>query len=391
MRWVTMAVALAFCAPMAGAAERPPPLPDMFMDVFEAPEKVSDRSKPWFQSRQQLAMVGRDDLIVDLIYSSTARPTCEPLKRSGEIVDPLSEIVARAKTSGRIVMLNEAHDDAQTRLLIIRVMQPLRDLGFSVYAAETFMRSVGSRSPKWPLLTDGFYSYEPAFGELLRLARRLDFEFVPYEADEPRKASSDDVAARIAERETSQTRNIMERIVAPKPGAKILIHVGHHHLIEQPVKNSLGGETRWMASRLKEASGIDPLTVDQTTFQSPIDQPVICALNSDVEKRRALAVDLTVALPKPKISNGRPIWRRSMGQWDVTIPNRLLSTKVWSIVEARYASEPADAVPADRLLLAPGEKLPLVLKPGTYRIEAWTRESGWSEPIEIPVIGIDRR
>jgi hypothetical protein len=391
MRWAIVAAALALYAPMAGAAERPPPLPDMFMNVFEAPKKVGDLSKPWFQSRQQLAMVGRDDLIVDLLYSTTARPPCEPLKRSGKIVDPLSEIIMRAKASGRIVMFNEAHDDAQTRVLIMQAMQPLRDLGFSVYGAETFMRSVGSRSPKWPLLTDGFYSYEPTFGELLRLARRLDFEFVAYEADEPRKAPENDVAARIAERETSQTKNIMARIIAPKPGAKILLHVGHHHLIEEPVKNGLGGENRWMASRLKEASGIDPLTVDQTTFQSPIDQPVICALTSDAEKKRALAVDITVALPKPKISEGRPIWRRAMGRWDVTIPDRLLSTKVSSIVEARYASEPAEAVPADRLLLAPGEKLPLLLKPGTYRIEAWTRESGWSAPIEIPVIGMNRR
>lgn len=385
MRWMTVAAALMLYAPVVGAAERPPPLPDMFMSVFDAVEKVSDRSKPWFQSRQQLAMVGRDDLIVDLLYSRTARPPCEPLKRSGEIVDPLSEIVARAKSSGRIVMLNEAHDDAQTRVLIMQAMLPLHDLGFSVYAAETFMRSVGSRSPKWPLLTDGFYSYEPTFGELLRLARALDFEFVPYEADEPRRASEDDVAARIAERETSQTRNIMERIITPKPGAKILMHVGHHHLIEQPVKNGLGGENRWMANRLKEASGIDPLTVDQTTFQSPLDRPVICALNSDADKKRALAVDVTVGLPKPTIANHRPNWRRAMGQTDVPIPKHLLKVAAWSIVEARYASEPAEAIPADRILIAPGENVPLLLKPGKYRIEAWTRETGWSDAVEVLV------
>jgi hypothetical protein len=227
-------------------------------------------------------------------------------------------------------------------------------------------------------LTDGFYSYEPTFGELLRRARRLDFEFVPYEADEPRKASKDDVAARIAERETSQTRNIMERILTPKPGVKVFIHVGHHHLIEQPVKTGLGGENRWMANRLKEASGIDPLTVDQTTFQSPIDRPVICALNSEADKKRALAVDLTVGLPKPIIANHRPNWRRAMGQVDVAVPKSLLKAATWSIIEARYASEPAEAVPADRILIGPGENIPLLLKPGTYRIEAWTREGGWS-------------
>jgi hypothetical protein len=385
MRCATIVAVFALCAPTTSAADRPPPLPDMFMSVFEAVDKVSDRSKPWHLSRQQLSMVGRDDLIVDLIYSRVSRPPCNPLKRAGEIVDPASEIVARAKVSGRIVMLNEAHDDAQSRVLLMQVMKPLHDLGFSVYAAETFMRSVGGRSPRWPLLTDGIYSYEPTFGELLRLARGLDFEFVPYEADEPSKAPENDVAGRIAEREAIQTRNIMERIITPKPGAKVLIHVGHHHLIEQPVKNGLGGENRWMATRLKETSGIDPFTVDQTTFQSPIGQPVICALGSDAEKKLALAVDLTIALPKPLIHNGRPNWRRAMGQVDVPIPKRLLKPTLWSIVEARHASEPADAVPIDRLLVAPGEALPLLLKPGKYRIEAWTRETGWSGPVDILV------
>jgi hypothetical protein len=386
MRWATIATALALYAPMAGAAERPPPLPDMFMNVFESVDKVGDRSKPWFQSRQQLAMVGRDDLIVDLLYSPATRPPCEPLRRSGKIVDPLSEIIARAKASGRIVMLNEAHDDAQTRVLIMQVMKPLHDLGFSVYAAETFMRSVGSRSPRWPLLTDGFYSYEPTFGEVLRLARRLDFEFVPYEADAPPKAPETDVAARIAERETIQSSNIMNRILVPKPRAKVFIHVGHHHLIEEPVKRGrLGGENRWMANRLKEASGIDPFTVDQTTFQSPIDQPVVCALNSDADKKRALAVDLTVGLPKPIMANHRPNWRRALGQIDVPIPNSLLKTSAWSIVEARYASEPAEAIPADRVLLVRGENLPLLLKPGKYRVETWTRETGWSAAVEVLV------
>jgi hypothetical protein len=385
MRWATIATALALYAPMVSAAERPPPLPDMFMNVFETADKVSDRSRPWFRSRQQLAMVGRDDLIVDLLYSRATRPPCEPLKRSNEIVDPVAEIVARARSSGRIVMINEAHDDAQTRALIMQVMPPLHDLGFSVYAAETFMRSVGSRSPKWPLLTDGFYSYEPTFGEVLRLARRLDFEFVAYEADAPSKAPENDVAARIAERESIQTNNILNRILVPMPRAKVFIHVGHHHLIEEPVKNGLGGENRWMANRLREASGIDPLTVDQTTFQSPIDRPVICALNSDADKKLALAVDLTVGLPKPTMANHRPNWRRAMGQVEVPIPSRLLKATAWSIVEARYASEPAEAIPADRVLIAPGENLPLLLKPGKYHIETWTRETGWSDAVELLV------
>jgi hypothetical protein len=219
----------------------------------------------------------------------------------------------------------------------------------------------------------------------LRLARALELEFVPYEADEPAKAPKDDVAARIAERETIQTRNIMERILVPMPKAKVLVHVGHHHLIEEPVKQGLGGENRWMANRLKEASGIDPLTIDQTTFQSPIDRPVVCALASEADKKRALAVDVTIALPKPVIRRGRPEWRRGLGQIDVKVPRHLRPSGAWIIVEARYSDEPPEAVPADRILLGPDEDIPLLLKPGRYRLESWSRERGWSQPTEVLV------
>jgi hypothetical protein len=138
-----------------------------------------------------------------------------------------------------------------------------------------------------------------------------------------------------------------------------------------------------MASRLKEASGIDPLTIDQTTFQSPIDRPVVCALASDADKKRALAVDVTVALPKPVIRRGRPEWRRTLGQVDVEVPAQLRPSGASIIVEARYSDEPPDAVAADRILLGPDEDIPLLLKPGKYRVESWTRERGWSQPIEV--------
>jgi hypothetical protein len=122
------ALALTALAQIALAAERPPPLPDSFMNVFESVEKIRDQSQPWYGLRQKLSMVGRDDLIVDLIYSPTARPKCDLLTRSGRPIDPVAEIIGRARSSGRVVIVNEAHDDAQTRALIMKLMRPLHDL-----------------------------------------------------------------------------------------------------------------------------------------------------------------------------------------------------------------------------------------------------------------------
>ena len=59
--------------------------------------------------------------------------------------------------------------------------------------------------------------------------------------------------------------------------------------------------------------------------------------------------------------------------------------RVVSIVEARLADEPDEAVPVDRLLVRPGETLPMLLAPGRYRVESWTRERGWSAPVTVVV------
>jgi hypothetical protein len=68
----------------------------------------------------------------------------------------------------------------------------------------------------------------------------------------------------------------------------------------------------------------------------------------------------------------------------VRIPDELL-VHGWSIIETRFASEGDDAVPVDRLLRGPGEELPLLLPPGALRVEAWSRDSGWSKPVYLTV------
>lgn len=385
-KWLLFAVMAFVLAETTLAGDRPPPLADFFLDAaLDAAVEAKKGVVPKDLRRQALSLVGRDDLVLDHVYSPIAKPKCAPVLHKGAAVDPIAEIKKRLAKTGRIVIINEAHDDAQTRAFIADLLKPLHDTGFRVYAAETFFRSVGRRSPAWPRAADGTYSNEPVFGALLRKARSLEFDFVPYEPDDLPTPQSDDVGARIAVRESAQVRNIMDRIITPIPDARVLVHVGHHHVIEAPVVSKIGNKTEWMASRLKRASGIDPLTTDQTTFQSPLDKPVICTLASEIEKRRALTTDIAIGLPKPTIANGRPNWRRARGQLDVPIPVRLLKRNAWSIVEARYAAEPPDAVPADRILLAPGEHLPLLLKPGQYRVETWTREAGWGEALEILV------
>lgn len=83
--------------------------------------------------------------------------------------------------------------------------------------------------------------------------------------------------------------------------------------------------------------------------------------------------------------NGGPSWRQRAGQRPVPVPGALLNSTLSTIVEARFATGLDEAAPVDRLLLRPGETLPLLLAPGRYRVESWTQEHGYSPPVEVNV------
>lgn len=127
-------------------------------------------------------------------------------------------------------------------------------------------------------------------------------------------------------------------------------------------------EMPWMAARLKAKTGIDPLTIDQTECESPSETPSLAKLE---DRMPPGAFDLVVAHPRKTFERGRPTWRLASGAQLVDLPAQLADRTARMIVEARFADEPADAVPVDRLLLWPGESIPLVLPPGEFRVSAY--------------------
>ena len=87
---------------------------------------------------------------------------------------------------------------------------------------------------------------------MIRTALKLGFRVVAYE---PQGARNSD------ERERGQARNLIERILKDAPQARILVHAGYAHIDEKGA-DRVGVTT--MAQRFKEATGIDPLTIEQT-------------------------------------------------------------------------------------------------------------------------------
>jgi hypothetical protein len=360
----SLAVLLLACASPTSVEEREPPLPPAMIEVALAPVTGNDGGA----RAQFLSMVGREDLA-----PTEGQAVCPPLQRDGANVDAVEEI-ARVASDRRIVIVNEAHEHPQHRVFISNLAVRLRRDGFTIYAAETFIPGASEVRP-WPQLSDGVYSREPTFGALLRRMRALGYNFTDYE-DYSEAPAGEDWREAIDRREAVQAANL-QRILASNPDARLFIHVGHSHLLEAPDAQG----NRWMARRLKDATGIDPLTIDQTRYDSTGEQFTLC----DPVDSSSESVDFFVGVPIVTFERGRPNWRRRQVQRLIDVPASLLNPELNTIVEARLAEEPDESVPVDRLLLRPGETLPLLLATGRYRIESWTQEHGYSAPVEISV------
>jgi hypothetical protein len=121
-----------------------------------------------------------------------------------------------------------------------------------------------------------------------------------------------------------------------------------------------------LAQRLKEATGRDPLTISQTTCRSPGPATVVVPAPGEQP-----AVDIHVGHPVLQLAGGRPAWRQAAGDVAVQVPPVFLSAAERVIVEARPEAAELGEVPIDRILLFPGEHLPLLLPPGRYRLDGY--------------------
>jgi hypothetical protein len=306
--------------------------------------------------------------------------------RPHSAVDRILEL-ARSR---RIVIVNEAHHVALHRTFTHQLLAGLREQGYQYFAAETFnpfTRKLAERG--YPTRDTGYYSHEPFFGDLIRESLRLGFKPVAYET--LRVNAPGDVTDRINAREADQCANLMERIFDKDPEAKVLIHVGYSHATEDTHSLADGRECAWMAARLAKATGLDPLTIDQSaqTERGSVDSmpaALRLALERDLltgptvfelENERFLVaggfagkIDVQVFHPPAKLFEGRPDWVTMDGYRSlVPIPDGIEASEGRLLVQAFVASESDDAIPMDQFLLLPGQtRSALALPPGEYRI-----------------------
>lgn len=303
----------------------------------------------------------------------------------------IAEIVRRARLTS-IVILNEAHYSPRDRAFALQVARALRPLGYRNLAAETFNQSwEGGLSPAIARLVadravtrgTGFYTLDPVFARYVNEALRLSYEPVAYESSPAQNARGPGIQPR----EDGEAENLMAFLHA-HPGAKLLVHVGHGHVNEVSYRGTDGVEYFMMAARLKQLTGVDPLTIDQTIMSDlqpamrdayPVAAakvgraPGILFEDDHPLPTKGAGTDLRVVHPARRYRDGRPAWLAALGGHPVALPRALLPASGERLVQAFAADAPADAVPLDQVLVTAGKPTPKLMLPRGVRVRYATQ------------------
>jgi hypothetical protein len=362
----------------------PEPVRTLFARLPEALDGWSAEGMEGAIALQMFPLAGREDLVAR--FDPSNLPPCEVLEG-----DPFEVIAERARDA-QIVIVNEAHDQPFHRQVIEHIGRSLAE-DFGIFAAETLSYdALAQREDGEITAAIGSYSDEPMFARELRALDAAGYRFVAYEitkAQRAPEAASD--AERVKVREKAQATNLIEAVLDEDPNARVLVHVGYAHAYETPIDN-FGEEIEWFAARLKRKTGIDPLTISQTTC-TVADRTAENALDGLrlVDGEAALpkpgAVDLVLAHPPLQFRQSRPAWRRAIGDVAVKVPEAFKVETGRIVIEARKPGQSIDEVPADRIVLYPGESIPLLLPPGEWRLIAWDERGQRHREIEVTVKG----
>lgn len=336
--------------------------------------------------------------------------------KSANAVDAITALAAQR----RIVMVNEAHHDAHTRLLTLELLPRLRALGFNYFAAEALSKDDPDLAKRgYPVHKSGTeYLLDPLYGDIVREAIRLGYVIVPY-----------DNALTGQAREDAQAKTLYKKVFAQDPHARLFVHAGYAHIDKVPGRL---GALHPMAMQLAKLTGLVPLSIDQTDFIEtnvgiadayhqlarafPSNQPEVL-LNRQSGRpwtARPAAYDVNVILP-PVLSidafgrykygysiNGSDAGLAHIGDHNTMaraswltldgtrqpypVSAALCRGAIPCVVEAIRAGEPDDAIAADRYaFMGFNEATELYLAPGQYRLRAWASDGSTRSEHDIDI------
>ena len=210
----------------------------------------------------------------DAYIDSTLEQAVISILDGHSIEEAKSHILARSQDE-QILIINESHHRPEHRNFTRSLLDDLYKQGYRYLALEAILSNQHRQYTNYPVnkynlgdttifdrgyplmkACSGTYVKEPVFGNLIRRALELGFTLIGYEQTGKT-------------RELNQALNIA-RIFKSDPKAKVVIHCGYGHLIESPRQRGNQDPDTLMAGYLKKLTGVDPFTIDQTSYYNYI-------------------------------------------------------------------------------------------------------------------------
>lgn len=204
---------------------------------------------------------------------------------------------------------------------------------------------------------------EPQFGNLIRAANKLNYTLHPYEHHTSR--------GNIQERETVQAKKIA-KLLDSLPNSKIIVYCGFSHISEDSIKN-------WgmpMAAKLKELTGIDRYTIEQTVLSersntssnnpyfnlintknyAVLTDDAGNAFNKKLDDKR---IDAFVYAPPTNYINNRPNWVFENGKRPIFIDKNAVKITYPLLVKVYFKERDIDnlVIPIDIIEIKSSEEL----------------------------------
>lgn len=290
--------------------------------------------------------------------------------------------------SVKYVFFNENHLRPQTRVTVLNSLEILYKKGFRYLFCETLNRKDSLlNTRKYPVIESGWYTSDPAYGNLLREAFRLGFTILSYEDTNKTALQNNGKVYSASDRETEQANNLLSFISEHKD-AKILVLAGHSHINENKKQG-------WMASVFKLKSGLNPLTIEQTDMADYTDAsysnnlfklfrskyqnriPVMLVNNEGKPySLKANSYDITLFPSKTDYLNERPDWLINLnGNKEYPIDMKFWDINDTCLIQAIKTNEDIErSVPSDQILIEDIKlNYALYLRSGEYFIRKFDK------------------
>lgn len=317
------------------------------------------------------------DLAMEPHVKNLTEPQIDSINSLYKKINAADYIIEQAKKN-KIVIINEAHHNSIHRVFTKSLLKKLfangyQYIGFEALSYKDDLDSL-QQIRKYPIQKTGYYVKDPQFGNLIREAIEIGYRIFPYETENEESNGKS--------REMDQAKNI-QKIIAANPNQKFVIHCGFDHVLE-------GTHSFWemaMAERLKEYTGINPLTINQVAYseksKSQFNDPIHKAMNITESsvlvddnnnpfkyQRDEAYTDIAVFHPNTKYIDNRPNWIFENGNKNVLISINDIKLEFPVLVLAFNKGENINtAVPIDLTEIKNREEsCHLGLKKGIYNI-----------------------